>query len=96
MSFFLLNVLPQIGTALIGLMYVPQILKTHKTKDVTGMSLLFWVMLACALSVLTANALVVFLTFGTFGFLITEAVNLALALVVLVQVLLYRDKNKKN
>lgn len=94
MSFFLLNILPQIGTLLIGLMYIPQIIKTHKSKDVTGMSLWFWIMLVCALSVLTVNATVVFITFGTFGFLITEAVNLTLAVVVLIQVLKYRKKNE--
>lgn len=96
MEFFLLNVLPQIGTILIGAMYIPQIIKTHKTKDVTGMSLTFWIMLAVALSVLTVNASVIFATFGTFGFLITEVVNLSLALVVLIQVLKYRKKEDKK
>lgn len=91
MEFFLLNVLPQIGTILIGLMYVPQIIKTHKSKDVTGMSLAFWIMLVVALSVLTLNASVIFVVHGTFGYLITEVVNLALAIVVLIQVIKYKD-----
>lgn len=96
MEFFLLNILPQIGTFLIGAMYVPQIFKTHKTKDVTGMSIVFWTMLVIALSVLTVNALTVFITFGTFGFLITEVVNLSLAVVVLIQVLKYRKPKEGN
>lgn len=92
--FFLLNLLPQIGTVLIGAMYIPQIYKTAKTKDVSGMSVAFWIMLVIALATMTANALVVFITLGTFGLLITEAVNLILAIVVLIQVLKYRKKDK--
>lgn len=94
MIYFLLNVLPQIGTVLIGAMYIPQIMKTYKTKDVSSMSFAFWLMLVCALSVLTINAIVVFIVFGTYGFLITEAVNLTLALVVFIQYLKYRNKSK--
>lgn len=94
LMFFLLNLLPQIGTFLIGAMYVPQIWKTHKTKDVTGMSVAFWIMLVIALTTMTANALVVFIALGTFGLLITESVNLVLAIVVLIQVLKYRKKSK--
>lgn len=96
MEFFLLNILPQLGTLLIGAMYIPQIMKTHKTKDVTGMSVAFWIMLVVALSVLTVNATTIFITFGTFGFLITEVVNLTLALVVLFQVLKYRKKKDEE
>jgi uncharacterized protein with PQ loop repeat len=92
MMYFLLNILPQIGTFLIGAMYIPQVLKTYKTKDVRSMSLLFWIMLVIALSTMTANAIVVFIVYHTYGLLITEAVNLVLALIVLIQVLLYRNK----
>lgn len=96
MEFFLLNVLPQVGTLLIGAMYIPQILKTHKTKDVSGMSMAFWIMLVIALSVLTVNATTIFVMFGTFGFLITEIVNLSLAVIVLIQVLKYKNKGEKK
>lgn len=96
MEFFLLNILPQIGTILIGLMYVPQIIKTHKTKDVTSMSLAFWIMLTMALTVMTINATAIFVLTGAFGFLITEIVNLVLAIVVLWQVLIYRKTTQKN
>lgn len=92
MEFFLLNVLPQIGTFLIGAMYIPQIVKTYKTKDVSGMAVSFWIMLVLALSVLTINATVVFITFGTFGFLITEIINLSLAVVVLIQIMMYKKR----
>lgn len=95
MEFFLLNVLPQIGTLLIGAMYIPQIIKIHKTKNVSSMALSFWVMLVLALAVLTVNATVIFILFGTFGFLITEIINLSLAVVVLTQILMYRKREKE-
>lgn len=92
--YILLNILPQIGTFLIGAMYIPQIMKTNKTKDVSGMSVWFWLTLVMALSVMTANALVVFLVYGTYGLLVTESVNLILAVVVLWQVLKYKGNAK--
>lgn len=94
LMYILLNILPQIGTFLIGAMYIPQIIKTNKTKDVSGMSIWFWLMLVMALSVMTANALVVFLVYGTYGLLVTESVNLVLAIVVMWQVLKYKNNTR--
>lgn len=95
MNYFLLNVLPQIATILIALMYVPQIVITHKTKNVEGIAVSFWILLVAALSVNTTNALIIYTTSGVYGTLITQSVNLTLAITVLAQVAYYK-LNAKN
>lgn len=95
MNYFLLNVLPQIATVLIALMYVPQIVRTHKTKNVEGIAVSFWILLVAALIVNTTNALIIYTTSGVYGTLITQSVNLTLAITVLTQVAYYK-LNAKN
>lgn len=90
---FLLNLLPTIAGILLGVCYVPQIVKTYKTKDVSSMSLAFWIILNCALSFLVINAIEVFITKGVWGLIATETFNEGLALVMLIMVITYR-KNK--
>jgi uncharacterized protein with PQ loop repeat len=89
---FLLNILPTIAGILLGVTYIPQIMKTYKTKDVSSMSLSFWIILNCALLCLVVNAEVVFLTKGVWGLIATEVFNEGLALVMLIMVLKYRKK----
>jgi uncharacterized protein with PQ loop repeat len=89
---FLLNILPTIAGILLGVCYIPQIMKTYKTKDVSSMSLSFWIILNCALLCLVVNAEVVFLTKGVWGLIATEVFNEGLALVMLIMVLKYRKK----
>jgi uncharacterized protein with PQ loop repeat len=89
---FLLDVLPLIAGVLLAITYVPQIIKTHKTKDVTGMSVWFWILLIFALMGLTANAITIFILYGTWGYMVTEFFNTGLAIYVLCQVLYYRKK----
>lgn len=92
MNALLLELLPILATVFLTACYLPQIIKTYKTKDVSSMSLVFWIMLAVALGLLWTNAFMIFMAFGTFGYLVTETLNLGLALIVLGQVIKYRKK----
>jgi uncharacterized protein with PQ loop repeat len=92
---FLLNLLPSLAGIVLAFCYVPQIRTTLRTKNVEGMDLRFWVILDVALFMLFTNAVVVFLQFGTWGYMVTEAFNLGLALVVTGLVLKYRKKEVK-
>lgn len=91
---FLLNLLPTIAGILLGICYVPQLVKTYKTKDVESMSTAFWVILNFALTFLVINAYVVFATSHVWGYAVTETFNEGLALVQLIMVLKYRKKAK--
>lgn len=95
MDNFLLNLLPSLAGIVLAFCYVPQIVTTSRTKDVTGMDLRFWIILDIALAMLLTNAIVVFINFGTWGYMVTEAFNLGLALVVTFLVLKYRKKEQK-
>jgi uncharacterized protein with PQ loop repeat len=92
MDKFLLDLLPMAATFFLTLCYVPQIIRTYKTKDVSSMSLSFWVMLNIALSFLLVNATVIYLKFGTWGYMVTEILNEGLAFVMLIMVIKYRKK----
>jgi uncharacterized protein with PQ loop repeat len=93
MDKILLDVLPLLATVFLTICYFPQIYRIHKTKDVSSMSLSFWIILNLALTCLLINAFVIFVKFGTYGYLITEILNEGLALTVLVQVIKYRKKD---
>lgn len=92
----LLNGLPTIATVILVIAYVPQIIKTYRTKDVTGVSLLFWVLMNIALSLMLVNAITIFIQFGTWGYAITEIANLSLAAVMFVMVIVYREKGEEG
>lgn len=68
---------------------------TYKTKNVEGMSLAFWIILNFALSFLVINAIVVYITSGVWGYLLTEIFNEGLAFVTLMMVLKYRKKKEE-
>lgn len=95
MSVFLLNLLPTIAGVILGICYIPQIIKTYKTKNVDNISLSFWIILNIALSLLVVNALAIFITTGVWGYLVTEIFNELLAFVMLVLVAKYRKKKEK-
>lgn len=92
MEKLLLELLPIIATIFLSICYIPQIVKNYKTKDVSSISLWFWVLLNIALTLMFTNAFMIFNKFGTYGYLITETFNLGLAMIVLIQVLIYRKK----
>ncbi|EML6324935.1 PQ-loop repeat-containing protein [Bacillus cereus] len=92
MEKLLLELLPIIATVFLSICYIPQIVKNYKTKDVSSISLWFWVLLNIALTLMFTNAFMIYNKFGTYGYLITETFNLGLAMIVLIQVLVYRKK----
>lgn len=96
MTNFLLNLLPTIAGILLGICYIPQLIKTYKTKDVKSMSTAFWIILNVALTFLAINAYVVFATSGVWGYAVTETFNEGLALVQLIMVLKYRNRAKQT
>lgn len=87
---FLLNFLPTVAGVFLGIGYIPQIYKTYTTKDVTNLSLSFWIILNIALSLLVINAVVVFITSGVWGYMVTESFNESLAAVMLIMVVKYK------
>lgn len=91
---FLLNSLATVAGIVLAFCYIPQIKKTLKEKDVTGIALSFWVVLCIALFLLTVNAFTVFVITGVWGYLVTEIFNFGLALVMLSLVVKYRKKKK--
>lgn len=87
---FLLDYLPIAASVFLTVCYLPQIIKTYRTKDVSGISLPFWVFLNVALSLMLVNSIVIFIEFGTWGYMVTEIINESLAFIMLVMVLRYR------
>lgn len=96
MNTLLLDILPLMATVFLTICYVPQIIRNYRTKDVSSISLPFWILLNIALIMMVINASVIFLKFGTYGYLITEILNEGLALTVLIQVLKYRKDGKNS
>lgn len=90
MEYILLNVLPTIATILLVWSYVPQLVHTYKTKDVTGISKSFWISIVCALTLMTINSVHTYFLTGGYGYVITEVFNLGLAVAMLVMVIKYR------
>lgn len=91
---FLLNHIATIATVFLTICYLPQIVTTFKTKNVSGMTVSFWVLLNLALFCLLINSIFIFIQFGTWGYMVTEILNFGLAFVMLVLVLKYK-KNEK-
>jgi MtN3 and saliva related transmembrane protein len=86
----LLNVIPLIATIFLVICYFPQLHKTWKTKDVTGISLSFFVMLNIALSLLLVNSVLLYTINGNFGYVVTYIFNEGLAFIMLIFILKYR------
>src|SRR5690625_6475344 len=72
---FLLDYLPIAASVFLTVCYLPQIIKTYRTKDVSGISLPFWVFLNVALSLMLVNSIVIFIEFGTWGYMVTEIIK---------------------
>lgn len=88
---------PSLATVLITLTYMPQIIKTYKTKSVKDLSVAFWVLLLGFLVCMVSNATYLFITAPNgLGYLLTEIVNFTLAAVVFGQIVYYTKKNKSG
>lgn len=93
---FLLNYLPLIAGVLLGVSYLYQIGHLYKTKKTDGISVTFWVIISIALFMLLVNSIVIFVQFGTWGYMVTEIFNTGLAITVLLMVLYYRSKENST
>lgn len=89
------SIAPILSTILITIAYFPQIAKTYKTKSVDDLSLGFWLILAGFLISTIINAAYLAMTASGIGYLITQLVNFAFALVIIFQILYYKKKNNK-
>lgn len=92
MNQLLLNFLPVLATFLIGISYLPQLKVTYTTKNVEGQSIMFWIILISALFINVLREFYLFYSSGTYGGLLTQGLNFALALAMLIGILLYKKK----
>lgn len=92
----LMMILPNIATILLVICYLPQLIKTHKTKNVEGMAVWFWILLISSLSLFLIYNILLFIEFGVYMGIITEGANVLFAIIVLIQVLMYRNKSTKG
>lgn len=92
---FLENYLATVAGVVLAFCYIPQIRTTIRTKNVEGINLSFWLILDVALTLLFINSIVVFVKYGTWGYMVTEIFNLGLALIMTTLVLKYRKKGVK-
>lgn len=94
MQWLLNNALPLIATILLAYSYIPQLIKTYRTKSVDDVSPAFWWSISSALALMTVNAAYVYHLTGGYGYLITEIINLALAVTMLTLVIKYKRKGE--
>lgn len=89
---FLLNIIPLVATIFLVICYVPQVIKTFRTKDVESLSLSFFVLLNIALSLLLVNSILLYTQNGNFGYVVSYVFNEGLAFIMMVMILKYRKK----
>ena len=89
---FALEVAPILGAVLITISYLPQLKHTITTKNVSGQSVGFWILLSGSLLFLTIQQWGVWTTIGSWSGLFTQSVNLFFALTMLIMVI----KHKKE
>lgn len=96
MTTLLLTIAPLISAVAITVSYIPQLRLTFKTKNVTGQSVTFWVLLNIALLGLFLQQLGLILYAGNTNLmgLMTQGLNLLCASVMLVMVANYRKDDK--
>lgn len=87
----LLKVAGFVQTILLVASYYPQIRDLAKTHNASGISLSFWFMLDQALLISVLLAAQAFALGGGWILLVTQTLNLLLAIIVTVQVYLYKE-----
>ena len=93
MNEILANALPSVAGVILVIAYLPQLVQTIRTKDVSALNLNFWIMLSIAVGFLFVNSIYVFVNYGDWGYMLTEAANFGLSISMLFLVLKYRKKN---
>jgi len=75
--------------------YIPQIMMLLKTKSAENQSKLFWILLVISLSTFTYNAVLLYIFKGVLSVLVTQALNLILALIILTLLIKYSKKGRE-
>ena len=75
---------------IMGLSYIPQIHKILTTKDVSGISLAFLVMVTIAVMTFTLDGYVIFQETGEKKTMVAQLLNLVPALITVILILIYR------
>lgn len=87
----IMNIISALATGLMAYSYIPQLWLTYSTKNVEGQSLQFWILLT--LSLLLINIIQIDLLKGSeekkYGALVFQALNLILAVAMLVGVIIF-------
>lgn len=86
------SVAPTLSTILITVAYLPQIIKTAKKKSVEDLSVGFWILITAFLICMVTNATYLLITADGLGYFITEVINLSFAVIILIQIFIYRKK----
>lgn len=84
----IINLASILAPIVLGVSYVPQIIKLYKTKNTGGQSLGFWGILDVSLTMLLLLAV----DSGSINMIAVQALNLLFALVVTGQIVYYRRK----
>ena len=84
-----------LGGIFMVITYIPQILMLLRTKSAENQSKTFWILLIISLSTFTYNAVLLYIFKGALSVLVTQALNLILALIILALLIKYSKKGRK-
>lgn len=87
---------PLIASCVIVPAYLPQAIKTQISKNVSGISLWFWILINIFLLCMWTNSLGALIYDGRLGYFITETLNWAFAIWVLVQVIVFGKEDRRK
>lgn len=91
----LFTVLPLVSSAFLMACYVPQLKQTFTTKNVEGVSMLFWILLCTSLTSTLINNTLVGIDTGNWTPAIMVSVNWVLAMTMMILVSVIKLKQKK-
>lgn len=87
------STLQLIGGIVLVISYLPQIKMLYKTKSVKNQSLSFWIILDIGMMMFEANAIYLAITLGQLPYMISQSLNLLCGIIVLIQLLIYKNNN---
>ena len=96
MTEHLMNIIPLIATVFMTICYLPQLIQTYRTKDVSGISLSFFALLNVALTLLLINSILLYTVNGNFGYVVSYIFNEGFALIMLIMIIKYRRKTPRE
>ncbi|WP_033829036.1 PQ-loop repeat-containing protein [Bacillus andreraoultii] len=93
LDFIFWTLFPTLSTICVIPSYVPQIVRTLKTKDVSGISTSFWWLIVGYIFFTWGSVIYTWIRTGVMGATLALTVNLASAVTMLVLVLKYRKND---